>query len=134
MGLDAVGNFDAWNEVKKKLDYNAVQLIFREREVWWYAAGKNIGSEIDGKNERFSRPILIIRRYGPEGFLGAPLSSKIHDGRWYATFELNGRAQCVLLSQVGSFSVRRLYSRIGRIKSDEFLRISDRLEKLIFKK
>lgn len=134
MPPEDINNFDAWNEVKKKLDHNAMRLIFYEREVWWYAAGKNLGTEIDGKNERFSRPILIIRKYGPEGFLGIPLSSKIHSGRWYTTCNLNGKAQCALLSQVGSFSVQRLYSKIGRIKAKEFLGILDSLEKLIFKK
>lgn len=54
--------FDEWNELKKKLHENAKIINFKERDIWWYASGENIGHEINGKNARFSRPILIIRK------------------------------------------------------------------------
>lgn len=60
--------FDEWNEVKKILQLNSKAILFRERDVWWYAAGENLGSEINGKGKLFSRPILIIRKYGKTTF------------------------------------------------------------------
>ena len=28
-------------------------------EVWWVAVGENVGVEINGKSEYFSRPVLV---------------------------------------------------------------------------
>lgn len=53
-------HFDEWNNIKKALEKNNAEFPFREREVWWYAAGENLGSEIAGKGTRFSRPILKL--------------------------------------------------------------------------
>ena len=126
-------DFDEWNESKKRLDASNVQPFFHEREVRWYAAGKNIGREIDGKGERFSRPILIVRKYGKESFFGIPLSSKIHTGIWYAPVILNGIQRTALLSQAGSFSAKRLFGKIDTISVDAFERIVKTFIELIQK-
>jgi len=126
--------FDEWNELKKSLHENAKKFPFRERDSWWYAAGENIGTEVNGKGSRFSRPILVIRKYGEEGFFGVPISSQIHGGIWYAKFKCNGQTQCALLSQAGTYSVHRLYHRISRIKGEDFEMILTKLGQLLFKK
>ena len=127
-------NYDEWNEIKKSIQENNKILPFREREVWWYAAGKNIGTEINGKGARFSRPILIIRKYGQSSFLGIPLSTQLHQGRWYTYIDIKKEKRCVLLSQVGSFSAKRLLSRIGKISVVDFEGVCGELGRLIFKK
>ena len=126
--------YDEWNELKKKLEENKSKFPFREREIWWYAAGENLGSEIDGKGSRFSRPILIFRKYGETTFFGIPLSTRKSDGLWYSNIKIRGQNRCALLSQAGSYSVRRLYGRIDRISKDEFEEIGERLRILLFKK
>lgn len=125
--------FDEWNESKKSLDASVTQPFFHEREVRWYAAGENIGREISGKGERFSRPILIVRKYGKESFFGIPLSSKIHNGIWYADIIINGTKRTALLSQAGSFSAKRLFDKIDTIPIDEFEKIIDAFVCLIKK-
>ena len=125
-------NFDEWNKLKKALHSSAKKIPFHEREIWWYAAGENIGIEVNGKNERFSRPILIIRKYGDEGFFGIPITSQFHSGRWYEGFVYKDRMQFALLSQARTCSVFRLYQKIGRIPSDDFYRIRDKLQANIF--
>jgi hypothetical protein len=56
-------DFDGWNNVKKKVDtHNTSSLYFKEREIWWASTGVNIGSESDGKNELFERPVLILKK------------------------------------------------------------------------
>lgn len=125
--------FDRWNEVKKRLHANNKTVNFHERDVWWYAAGKNIGHEINGKGQRFSRPILIVRKYGRESFFGVPLSTRKTDGRWFEAIKIGDDKSCALLSQSGSFSSVRLYERIGTASKDDFERICNRLIGLIFK-
>lgn len=125
--------FDEWNELKKAIDQNSKLLPYHERDIWWYAAGKNIGSEIDGKGRRFSRPILVIRKYGATTFLGVPLSTKNLSGPWYSNIKVNNITRCALLSQVSSYSAFRLYSKIDRISETEFRNICSKLKILLFK-
>ena len=51
--------FDKWNEIKKKVHFIANKLDYHEREIWWYAAGENIGIEINGKGDDFARPVFL---------------------------------------------------------------------------
>ena len=68
-------NFDEWNECKKNRDKNDIDIYFYEREIWWCAIGVNVGFEQDGKGERFARPVLIIRKFSKNVFLGVPLTT-----------------------------------------------------------
>lgn len=126
--------FDEWNALKKKLHFSHKMPFFREREVRWYAAGENIGREINGKGERFSRPILIVRKFGEESFFGVPLSSKKHTGVWYLKIKVQDAEVTALLSQASSFSARRLFSKIDRLSNENFNLIIDALDKILFKK
>ena len=129
-----MNNYDAWNELKKKLQYIDEPPLFRERDIWWYAAGENLGSEIDGKGLHFSRPVLIFRKYGKATFFGIPLSTRKGDGLWYSDVTVKGQKRCALLSQASSLSTKRLYSRIGVISKTEFEEIGEKLKELLFKK
>ena len=126
--------FELWMPLKEKIHYARRKWQFREREVWWMAIGENVGTEINGKGDNFLRPILIVRKYGSDGFFGVPLSSQMHKGIWYANLLLRGEEQCVLLSQASSFCSYRLYGFIGRIAKKDFKYIVDSLSKLLLKK
>lgn len=119
---------------KQKIHETGREWQFREKEIWWMAIGENIGTEVNGKGDDFLRPVLIIRKYGPKGFFGVPLTSQEHIGIWYANFETNGKKQCALLSQAGSFCSYRLYNSIGRITEKDFEIVLQKLRELIFKK
>ena len=128
-----MNNYEAWNELKKKLQDINEPPLFRERDIWWYAAGENLGSEIDGKGLQFSRPVLIFRKYGKTTFFGIPLSTRKGEGLWYSDVTVRGQKRCALLSQSGSFSAKRLYGRIGAISKAEFEEIGERIKALLFK-
>ena len=127
-------DFDQWNELKKSLSRRNKRPPYREREIWWYAAGRNIGSEIDGKGPRFSRPILVVRKYGEATFFGVPLSTRKVGDFWYSKITVKNKNRCALLSQAGSYSVNRLYGRIGKVSKNEFEEICAKLQVLLFKK
>jgi mRNA interferase MazF len=127
--------FDDWNEIKKEIHAGGRKLLFREREIWWYAAGENIGREINGKGENFSRPILVLRKYGADTFFGVPLSSVLHsENIWYARINVGGETRSALLSQASSFSTLRLYRKISKIPKDEYEYVCNLLQGLLFKK
>jgi hypothetical protein len=47
-------HFDEWNELKKSIHAKCNISVFHEREIWWYAAGKNIGAEV-----KWQRPAIL---------------------------------------------------------------------------
>ena len=48
--------FNEWNQLKQKLHNSHRIPRIKEHEIWWCAVGKNIGVEINGKNQVLSRP------------------------------------------------------------------------------
>lgn len=56
-------DFDTWSKEKKTLEQEGHDsLVFHEREIWWCSIGINVGDEQDGKNERFERPVLVLKK------------------------------------------------------------------------
>jgi mRNA interferase MazF len=118
-------DFDGWNESQKKIHarVDTDSLFFKEREVWWCSVGVNIGREIDGKNEHFERPVLVVRKINSEQFLGVPLTSKHKRGRHYVHVQYGEvtNVGMACLSQVRAFSAKRLLRKIGRTNHEDFL-------------
>ena len=42
-------DFDSWNELKKTLETQEKQILFKEREIWWTSIGINVANESCGK-------------------------------------------------------------------------------------
>lgn len=122
--------FEEWIVVKRELHEAGNMPNIREGDVYWCGFGENVGVEINGKNEMFSRPVLVLKKLSRLGFLGVPLTSKLHEGSWYVTFEFNKRKEVAVLAQVRVFSVSRLYSRMGQIDETDFARVKEGFHKL----
>jgi mRNA interferase MazF len=113
-------NHDEWNDLKKSLDADTTDHLFREREIWWCALGVNIGSEQDGKNKKFERPVLILRKISKDQLWILPLTSKIVENEYRIITKSTGEMSQVVLSQIRTISSKRLLRRIGRIKNELF--------------
>ena len=113
-------NFLVWHELKSSIDNQDNGLLFNEQEIWWCSLGKNIGVEENGKNENFSRPVLIIKKFNKDMFWGVPLTSKNKVGRYYYNIIFNGKHSTALLSQMRLLSGKRLTRKIGKIKNIQF--------------
>ena len=116
-------NFDAWNKVKKNIHKRAKVHSIREGEIWWFADGQNIGVEINGKGERFARPVLILTKFGKLSFMGIPLTTKKHSGSWYVQYKFKDRNCYAALCQAKMYSVYRLYRRMGTLPESDLDRI-----------
>lgn len=81
--------------------------------------GENVGVEINGKHESFSRPVLILKKLSRFGFIGIPLTSQEHEGDWYASFIFRDKKQTAALAQARVMSVSRLYKRMGTIPNSD---------------
>ena len=93
-------HFDEWIEVKEKLHFGGSMPKISEGDIWWCSCGENVGVEINGKGERFARPVLVFTKFGRLSFLGIPLTTKRHDGPWYAEYIFNGETKYAVLCQV----------------------------------
>jgi mRNA-degrading endonuclease toxin of MazEF toxin-antitoxin module len=118
-----IKKFDEWNEYAKNLDKNNIQKIFAVREVWWCAVGMNMGSEQEGKNKSFERPVLIISKINNDLVYVAPITSKIKDYSDRVTINILGNKSQIVLSQLKVISSKRLLRCISLIKIEAYQKV-----------
>ena len=125
-------HFDKWMEVKSNRHFRGECPIVKEGQIWWCAIGENVGIEINGKSEFFSRPIIIVKKLSRYGFLAVPLTSQKHEGSWYANFVFKDKTQYAALSQMRVMSAARLYRRIGTVPKSDLDIVINGIKKLYF--
>lgn len=128
-----VKDFDQWNREKKQIDEKDRLVFGYPREVWWCSIGLNIGVEIDGKNENFERPVVIMRVYNKETMLvlpttGKEIKNKFHfsievDAKRPGTGELYKRTVHVKLTQARVISNKRLLRKVDIIPESVFKKL-----------
>jgi mRNA interferase MazF len=120
-----------WLKVKTVLiDAPQKNCFFKEREVWWCSIGLNIGDEEFGKGTRFTRPVLIFKKFSSNSFLGLPLTSALKEGNWYASSVILGKKGSIMLNQARIFDGRRLMSRVATISEEEFETVRTKFREL----
>ncbi len=107
--------FDTWNTVKQKLDNTHQPPAFDEGQIWWCSVGVNVGFEIFGKDEMFTRPVLIIKKYSKFTFFGLPLTSRRKASHFHYPLDFNNKKGSVILDQGKTLDARRLADRMGSI-------------------
>jgi len=122
-------DFDRWARLKAKLHFfqDESRFYFQIREIWWASLGVNIGQEEDGKNDRYERPVLILKIFNRRLILVIPLSSRLKQGIYYYSFTFNNILNTALLSQLRIVSSKRLIRRVGRLDDHNFQEILDRI-------
>ena len=134
-------DFDAWNKTKKQVDADVREVFGYPREVWWCSLGVNIGSEIDGKNENFERPVIILRVYNKETMLVLPTTGRAKEDKFHLPLEIDGqnpetkerykKLVYVKLTQARVISNKRLLRKVDVIGDKDFERIKDAFRSFI---
>jgi mRNA interferase MazF len=128
-----IKEFDRWNEKKKITNEKSDDPEFiHEREVWWCALGVNIGSEIDGKNENFERPVLIVRVISANGFFGIPLTSKEKGHRYEVRVSHDRGVSYANTSQLRFLSKKRMLRKVGVASEDDFEAVKENIRSVVF--
>lgn len=124
-------DFDRWNEIKKKTHEENPRL-YTVREIWWCRLGVNVGTEQDGSGEWHVRPCVILRGFGPNACLVAPLttSKREHSLRIFAGV-VDGREARANISQIRVIDTRRLERKIGFLEKDIFDQIRKAARELL---
>lgn len=122
--MNAIKKFLEWIRLKEKLHNNVSKPpLFREGEIWWCSIGENIGSEINGKSNLFSRPVLIFKKLSSNTFLGIPTSSQSKDGTWYIKVTLRNTVNVIILSQLRVFDYKRLSTKLGQLDARDYKQV-----------
>ena len=117
-----VKDFMSWHIAKGKIDKTVKEIYFKEREIWWCSLGLNVGYEQDGKDEDFSRPVLILKQFNLYLFWALPLTTAKKEGKHYFSFEFgdNVEKSSVILSQIRLLDSKRLLRKMGMMGVDDF--------------
>ncbi|HEU0085883.1 MAG TPA: type II toxin-antitoxin system PemK/MazF family toxin [Candidatus Paceibacterota bacterium] len=118
--------FKSWTQLKIKIHFSQKEIYPKSREVWWVSLGQNIGVEINGKNNNFERPVLVLKVFNRWCVLVAPISSSIRNDQYCIKFvNINREENIVNLSQVRVLSTKRLIRKIGEFSPSDFKKVKD---------
>ncbi|MBI5004296.1 type II toxin-antitoxin system PemK/MazF family toxin [Candidatus Kaiserbacteria bacterium] len=124
--MQQLKRFLEWVGLKEKLHaLTAKPPRVAEHQIWWASLGENIGSEINGKNFQFSRPVIIFKKLAHGFYLVIPTTTKEHTGTWYVLFRQKGTAMVACLHQIRVIDYRRLSSQLGELDDTDFKRVRD---------
>ena len=117
-------DFDGWNVLKKQLDKTGRVFFAHPREVWWCSLGLNVGAEIDGKNENFERPVIIMKVYSKETLVVLPLTTKEKNDQFHYKIRTEDKTVWVKLTQARVISTKRLLRKVDILNQEAFDELS----------
>ncbi|MCB9805831.1 type II toxin-antitoxin system PemK/MazF family toxin [Candidatus Nomurabacteria bacterium] len=123
-----IKDFDLWNKIKKEINEHQDKPFIRKREIRWAVLGVNVGSEIDGKDKSFTRPVVIIDTIGKTTALVVPITSKHKEipGRFEFKWKDNINSICV--NQMKVISTKRILDRKGKISENKLKDIKEKIK------
>lgn len=122
-----------WTRLKCRIQTSPERVVyFKEREIWWASIGANIGSEENGKNKLFERPVLILKKfYGGEVAWVVPATSKPRGGGYYFYSPSGEDPQTFILSQLRTISLKRLLRKQRSMPVEEFDLLREKIKNLL---
>jgi len=110
-------DFDKWNEIKKSTNSSNRKVYFKERDIFYIKIGENIGFEQSGKGDMFLRPVVVLKKFNNNFFMGVPLTTTIKKSN-------------TILSQMKSFDIKRIKHKIGMISERDFIKLKSKITNL----
>ncbi len=120
-----------WAEIKHKLQLHQPPL-FTQGQIWWCSLGLNVGDEQNGKGDNFVRPIIVMRKFNRNLFVGLPLSSKVKEHHLRHNFSFKVKEQSALFSQVRTLDAKRLRDMMGKLPQHDMQQIKEKLKHSMF--
>jgi mRNA interferase MazF len=126
-----IKDFTNWIKKKESLDQKEHDrnLFIYQREVWWCSMGVNVGVEIDGKNENFERPVLVIKKFNGLMFWGIPLTSKHKTNDYVIEVKHEKGTSYANIAQLRLFSTKRILRKVGVISKGSFQAVKEKIQK-----
>lgn len=124
-------DFTDWHKIKTNIEQKENRIHFQIRDVFFCSIGENVGFEQDGRGEEFLRPIVVVKKFNNEIFLGVPLTKTDKKGKYYFPFNLNEEKSVAILSQVRLFDSKRMKYKIGMINEKDFTTLKEKIRQLL---
>jgi mRNA-degrading endonuclease toxin of MazEF toxin-antitoxin module len=123
--------YDEWNKIKKQTHNLKKKVYFKQRDIFFIRIGENIGYEQSGKGEDFLRPVVVLKKFNNDFFMGVPLTSTQKSGKYYFEFEFSSEKKSyAILSQMRAFDSKRIKHKIGMIHKEDFEILQEKIGKL----
>ncbi len=123
-------DFDKWNEIKKSTNSSNRKVYFKERDIFYIKIGENIGFEQSGKGDMFLRPVVVLKKFNNNFFMGVPITTTIKKGIYYFEFKFTNKKSNAILSQMKSFDIKRIKHKIGMISERNFIKLKSKITNL----
>ena len=125
--------FLEWIGIKQQIDAHEHQApLITEGDLWWCAIGENVGVEVNGKSKDFTRPVIVLKKFGRLGFFGIPTTTQNRSGSWFVTFMHKGISETAMLNQARAFSYKRLHRKIGTLDEADFKKVKEAYVSLFY--
>lgn len=122
-----IKDFDKWNEIKKETENFFDVFGIHEREIWWVSLGINIGVETDGKNKKYERPVIVIRKFNRQMVWIIPTTSQTKNSIFYEKFLFGEETYFACLTQIRTLSTKRFLRKIGMMPDGDFTKIVSKI-------
>ena len=118
--------FFKWIGLKQRLHEGDHQPpLVSQGDIWWASIGENVGSEVNGKSDLFSRPVIILKKLAHGFYFVIPTTTQKRTGTWYVQFRHQEKDMLACLHQARAIDHRRISSKLGTIDDTDFSRIKD---------
>lgn len=131
---DTIKTFVDWIKIKTKTHMRETDDKFiHEGEIWWASFGRNVGSELNGKNDSFERPVLVFKKVSDTTFWALPITSKVKEKVYsqHVFINKNGEENAVVWTQIRLLSNRRLIRKAGRLSKGNQKKIKQTIGKFL---
>ena len=117
--------FEKWNILKQKSNFSKKIIGIKERDILFLKMGQNIGYEQDGKGEEFLRPVVVLKKFNKNMFLGIALTTQKKENVYHFEFQYKNKSDRVItnsaiLSQVKMYDTKRVKYKAGMINIEDF--------------
>ena len=127
-------DFINWIQYKILLQNSPKNIVFQERQIWWCSIGVNVGVETDGKNQKFNRPVLILKKFNHSQFWAIPLTSQVKvENDLYYKINLKGKVSYLCLSQMRVMDSKRLNNLIFQMDKSIFIGVKTKIVEILQK-
>ncbi|MFA4975241.1 MAG: type II toxin-antitoxin system PemK/MazF family toxin [Candidatus Paceibacterota bacterium] len=140
-----LAEFVKWVKVKVRIHIaDNLNLSYKQRDIWWANVGLNVGSEQNGKDEEFQRPVLVLRKFGQHIFWAIPLTSQKKDNKYHIEIKYKeyyenivgeliseDKEGRIILNQLKTMSSKRLIRKIGVMSEEDFNVIREKIKNVI---
>ncbi len=132
--MSIIKQFAGWIILKERLhNQRHKPPLVSERDIWWASIGENVGSEVNGKSELFSRPVIIFRKLAHGFYFVIPTTTQSQEGSWFVAFTHGGKQMVACLHQARAIDYRRLSNKLGTMDTEDLARVQEGFVKLYIK-